>query len=320
MSKHLLKLLDRKFYKTGQTRGADDDEIYQNRVNRNNTVLIPYNYYEKVKFYPYGNSEYENGYIVLISPEKYFTNKNSIEAQGLKLGINLLIFYETREQWASYNPEKYGFKYATSRQKPLGGEYVARIPATTSIENANKISLGYNEKTLKGAGIRVYEYASSEVIRHCKLQLEAIFWLCYNSEEVLKFFGMDETEIDERKTNILTECNKRGLLDYDKLLKQRIINKDKHTICPLCLKELDAHGFFDKVPQAEGREVVDLTVTQLNLFHIKELRVGEFNHVPYNLGWGHHHCNIVVKDSGIFETLNWMKDVVQRNEGYIKLN
>ena len=39
-------LLDRKIYKTGQTRGADDDVIYQNRVGRNSTVLIPYAYFD----------------------------------------------------------------------------------------------------------------------------------------------------------------------------------------------------------------------------------------------------------------------------------
>ena len=38
----LPSLLARKLYKTGQTRGADDDVIYQNRVGRNSTVLIPY--------------------------------------------------------------------------------------------------------------------------------------------------------------------------------------------------------------------------------------------------------------------------------------
>ena len=65
--------------------------------------------------------------------------------------------------------------------------------------------------------------------------------------------------------------------------------------------------------QAEGRVVHDLTVTQLNLFHIQELRFGGLNHRPYNLGWGHHHCNVVVKDSGIIETLHWMKEVVERN-------
>lgn len=65
--------------------------------------------------------------------------------------------------------------------------------------------------------------------------------------------------------------------------------------------------------QAEGRAVHDLTITQLNLFHLQELRVGVANHRPYNLAWGPHHCNVVVKDSGIMETLRWMRDVVMRN-------
>ena len=41
----LPRLIESKIYKTGQTRGADDDVIYQNRVNRNSTVLIPYQVY-----------------------------------------------------------------------------------------------------------------------------------------------------------------------------------------------------------------------------------------------------------------------------------
>ena len=68
--------------------------------------------------------------------------------------------------------------------------------------------------------------------------------------------------------------------------------------------------------QAEGRDVPDLTVTELSLFDIRELRTGEFNHRPYNLGWGHHHCNVVVKDSGIFETLQWMREVLLDNDNY----
>jgi hypothetical protein len=85
------------------------------------------------------------------------------------------------------------------------------------------------------------------------------------------------------------------------------------TICPLCLDELSGAGFFSRLEQAEGREVHDLTVTQLNLYHISQLRYGAYNHRPYNLGWGHHHCNVVVKDSGIIETLQWMHQVVHRN-------
>ncbi|MBO7411125.1 MAG: BstXI family restriction endonuclease, partial [Ottowia sp.] len=99
----------------------------------------------------------------------------------------------------------------------------------------------------------------------------------------------------------------------------RILNAAGHTICPLCLEELSSQGFFNRLAQAEGRETPDLTVTQLNLFHIRELRYGTLNHRPYNLGWGHHHCNVVVKDAGILHTLEWMRSVLDRNiaEGHL---
>jgi hypothetical protein len=62
--------------------------------------------------------------------------------------------------------------------------------------------------------------------------------------------------------------------------------------------------------QAAGREVYDLTITELSLFHVEELRVGRLQHKPYNLGWGHHFCNVVVKDAGIVPTLRWMREVL----------
>lgn len=42
MTNIIPKPVQTKIYKTGQTRGADDDVIYQNRVGRNSTVLIPF--------------------------------------------------------------------------------------------------------------------------------------------------------------------------------------------------------------------------------------------------------------------------------------
>lgn len=105
-----------------------------------------------------------------------------------------------------------------------------------------------------------------------------------------------------------------GLFDLKQLAHLRIIDQEGATICPLCLKRLSADGFFTRMEQAQGRVVPNQTVTQLNLFHIQELRVGVFNHRPYNIGWGHHHCNVVVKDSGIIETLKWMRDVIARND------
>ncbi len=311
----LPKLFKDKLYKTGQTRGADDDVIFQNRVNRNNTVLIPFDYYEKCSVAPDNNGAFENGFIVLIKPEDYFNNrevKKTMEGAGLVLGVNSLLFYETRNQWDSFDPIKYGFQPALSRTAPLGGQYVARVPSTTAASD-QKINYGFNSSGLKGAGIRVYEYASSDRMYLCQLQLEYLYWLCFDSIEISIFCGMTPEGIKIRKDSNLELCKTKGLSNIDTLKDMRMIDNDLNTVCPLCLEKLSAIGFYNRLEQAEGRYVPDLTVTQLNLFHIRELKTGEFNHKPYNLGWGHHHCNIVCKDSGIISTLRWMKDVLERN-------
>jgi hypothetical protein len=318
----LPQLLDRKIYKTGQTRGADDDVIYQNRVSRSSTVLIPYRCWHSCASPQVGGAGYENGFIVLISPSEYFGNPNittELAAKGLKLATNAVVFYETRETWEANNPEKLGWTAAKSRKKPLGGKYVARIAATTATENGGKIIRGFAQTSNKGAGIRVYEYASTDTTAKCRLQLEALFWLCADSKNVAILNGMKLEDVAVRKESIITQCKELGLLETARLTEARILNVSGKAICPLCLEELSGQGFFNRMEQAEGREVTDLTVTQLNLFHIAELRFGVLNHRPYNIGWGHHHCNVVVKDSGILETLDWMRQVINRNikEGYL---
>ena len=102
-------------------------------------------------------------------------------------------------------------------------------------------------------------------------------------------------------------------LKKNELITLRILNKEGFACCPLCLDELSAAGFGTRLIQAAGREVADLTVTEISLFHIDELRVGTLGHRPYNLGWGHHHCNVVAKDSGIMPTLTWLQEIVDRN-------
>lgn len=312
----LPQLLDRKIYKTGQTRGADDDVIYQNRVSRTSTVLIPYPQWGQASSPPDGDTQFANGFIALIPPLHYFGNpqiENELQDQGLEIGRNALVFYQTRAEWNANNPEARGWTPAVSRTSPLGGQYVARISATTAIDNGGKIIRGFTTTQGKGAGIRLFEYASDVVIKHCRIQLEAIFWMCRDALDVAIQNGMSAENAQIRSAHNLQQCERDGLLDLSRLREARIINANGKTICPLCLEELSGAGFFSRLEQAEGREVHDLTVTQLNLFHISELRYGVYNHRPYNLGWGHHHCNVVVKDAGIIETLEWMHKVVKRN-------
>ena len=291
------------------------NQLFGLQHRRNSTVLIPYSEYEQCKNAPTLKGKYENGFIVLIKPEDYF--KEGIEAEvkkkGLKLGKNLLVFYETREQYTKY-PIKKSWKPAKSRKSPLGGQYVARIPATTE-KGKDKIIEGYNSSKLKGAGIRVYEYADDATISACRLQLEFLFWSCYDIDDFLKACSEEEaTKLRTHMREVITDAVKKGLADMEKLKEQRIVNEKGNTICPLCLKPISALEFASKMEQIKGREIPDLTVTNISLFHIHELRSGEFNHRTYNLGWGHHHCNVTVADMGVQGTLDWMKEVLEANK------
>lgn len=312
----LPQLIDRKIYKTGQTRGSDDDEIFQNRVSRSSTVLIPLAHWSSCAVPADGSSAYCSSYIVLVSPDWYMSQPDpeaQLGEQNLVLGVNAVIFYENRKDWEVLPPSSKQWTPATNRTNPLGGEYIARIPANTATSGGEKISEGFNTTSMKGAGIRVYEYASPDTIEATRIQLEAILWLCRDAEEQLVVMGMSRAEMEIRKRWALDSADALGWLDMEKLQQQRIVNEEGFACCPLCLEELSALGFGSRLAQAAGREVSDLTVTEISLFHIRELRVGELGHRPYNLGWGHHHCNVVAKDSGIRETLTWMSSVVGRN-------
>lgn len=233
----LPQLLDRKIYKTGQTRGADDDEIYQNRVSRTGTVLIPYSAWERCR--PGQGVSYENGFIVLISPADYFSGANPdaiLAARGLTLGINALVFYETRELWNAHNPDALAWTPASSRTTPLGGRYLARIPATTAATNGVKINRGFTGTAMKGAGIRVYEYAATATNDACRLQLEMLFWTCHDSEATAVRNGMSAAEAAVRKEDNLAKCRAGNLLDISRLTAARMLDATGTAICPLCLE------------------------------------------------------------------------------------
>lgn len=318
-SVQLPALLQRKFDKTGQTRGAQDSEIYQNRVGRFNTVLIRYElwvvyYWDIVKDDP---GFFETGYTVLLTPKEYFGFDDptaELASVGLALGMNALVFYELRTDWEKHNPDKLMWTEATSRTAPLGGQYVARVHGTTATgKRAAKIHRGFTGG-LKGAGIRVYEYATRETIKQCRTQLSALYWMCENSLQVAVEYGMGESAAKRAHDATIKTASGNGLLDRKRLQDLRMIDLEGYTICPLCLQRLDAHGFYSKETQMEGRETHDLTITEINLFHIQELRPGVFNHRVYNLGWGHHFCNVVVADNGLDNTLSWMYETLATNK------
>lgn len=319
----LPELVDRKLYKTGQTRGATVREIYQNRVGRNSTVLIPFAVWDECRVPDDGSGAYENGFIVLVDPGWYFTSidaERELDSRGVRLGTNALLLFQQRSEWRDFAladgdqlPNGEPFAPATSRVAPLGGTYLARVHSTTAAEGGEAVVRGYNQTSLRGAGIRVYEYASSQALADTRLQLEALFWHCHDSTASVLAAGMSRSDHDDRMRSKLTEAMLAGLLDYDRLQLARMLDDQRRTICPLCLNLISADEFMRRGEQAEGRMTWDNTITEVSLFHIEELRVGKLQHKPYNLGWGHHFCNVVVKDAGIIPTLRWMKGVLENN-------
>jgi hypothetical protein len=313
-------LIDQKLTKSGYTRGATPREIFQNRVTRNNPVLIELEFWEQCRDPHDGTRRYENGSIVLVSPAWYFETPHAddaLAAQGLALGQNaLLLLFRRRHEWNQYGqgrtqlPNGLPFRPAQRREAPLRGTYFARVHATVADEGGGEIVEGYNTTAMRGAGIRVFEYASTETIRATRLQLEALIWLCSDSLEAMISAGMGRHGAQIRRQAVLERAELDGLLDVGRLEAARIVDRDGATVCPLCLGSLSAADFSRRSEQAAGRATYDLTAKELSLFHVQELRVGRLQHKPYNLGWGHHFCNVVVKDAGILPTLDWMRGVL----------
>ena len=309
----LPSLVEEKLTKTRKTRGASPTSIYQNRVVRNGTVLIPFSHWFACP--PPAGETYERGAIALIDAGDYFRDPDALARAGLTLGVDALVFYSQRADWLNHPPSARDWRTATSRTAPLGGQYVARVSGTRSSDDS--IQEGFTSSNSRGAGIRVYEYASKATIERTRLQLEALLWHCYDTQETFERQGVTAQQFAERaawRRSAEEDSSNSDLLDLGKLRAIRALDTDGHTICPLCLEKMSARHFTEKVQQAAGRERFDARLTEASLFHIAELRVGEFGHRPYNLGWGHHRCNVTAGDVGIQQTLQWMREVIARND------
>lgn len=302
LPKEILKKID----KTTMTRGAQPYERvpFQNRVRRWNRAVIPLQFHDSKPA-----EGYENGYVVLVRPEEYFDSSKKQPKkefpQSVVIGNNAFMYYDNRSSWNNFNPQNYDWRprklESDSRRNSTSqdvGEFLARVPATTAeIEVVEGVP----------QGIRFFEYASRHETWKTTMQLAYLAWKTKNIEEFA------DGEISDHLKSVLREFN---LNDDEKLEKLRVL-KNGHACCPLCREIINASELMEKVEQAPGREVVDLTITQVNLFHLKDLKPGEFNHGIYKLGWGHYHCNAVARDNGIENTLQWMESVLI-NEGRVK--
>lgn len=313
----LPKMIADKINKTGYTRGAQPPErvVFQNRVTRNNRAVLPLAVWQARHLPKEG---FENGFVIMVRPREYFEEggltRRTDFPEDVIIGENAFVFYETRADWEAFPPTELGWVpvvhlvngQPAKRRSPKGidqGHYVARAPATTSAE-----------AVVEGSpqGIRHFEYASSETIANTKLQLAWLAWQTEGIDEVVRETGVIDPE--PYRAQITSACAARDLLDEERLEASRVLQGGR-PVCPLCAEPISATGLMTLVEQQEGREVPDLTVTEVNLFHVVDLCPGQYNHREYQVGWGHYHCNTVARDLGVDATLGWMAEVLARN-GY----
>ena len=290
-----------KINKTKQTRGAQPygRVVYQNRVNRNSIAVVPYAFRDRL--HPEG---FERGYVILVRPEDYFSGPGQVRSDfdsEIEIGRNAFLYYDNRQNYERFPPMQ------TWRPRSRGGpgEVVYRLPATTASGNE-----GLARVEGEPQGIRFFEYASSDQIRKTCIQLAMLAWCTEGIEDI-----RTEGSGCEAPATLLREAERLGLWDTARLEELGVLC-GQQTVCPLCKEPIRTSELMSRIQQAEGREVFDLTVTEVNLFHMEDLKPGAYNHRIYALGWGHHHCNAVARDAGVQDTLGWMAKVLRKN-GYI---
>lgn len=310
---NLPKEIVKKIDKTSMTRGAQPYERvpFENRVRRWNRAVVPYAFKGSK---PVGG--YENGYVVMVRPEEYFDPETKEKKEGFPgdiiIGQNAFIYYDNRKDWNDYPPEKYGWepcritldgKEVSKRKAGVvdEGHYLVRVPATTTPGPEG-------ERIVKGIpqGIRFFEYASQEETWKTIMQLAYLAWKTVDIE------NYSTGSIPSHLVSVIQNDNLANTTKFEAIGAM----KNGKTSCPLCLEPVRALDLIERVTQAAGREVVDLTITKANLFHWDSLVPGRFNHQVYKVAWGHYHCNIVARDMGVKQTLDWMEKVLS-NAGRI---
>ena len=262
---------------------------YQNHVLRNNRVIIPFE-----KFDPANLDLYEDGYVVRVLPEQYFSRPNRPKPEfrranaQVQVGVNAFVLYRT---WASYNefPPLGGWRVRSlllngvptaTRERGVVdvGEYVLRLSTH-----------GVNPERQEGApqGIFATEYADEETnyLSKCVLAL-----LIINS--------LNSPYTHGQAGHLIQILRAAGILDYAAFERTGVIRRN-HTCCPLCLKIIRYTEFHDTISFEEsealanaGNQIAGSTrSTIVNLFHLKPLIYHSLTHIPENLGWGHAVCN-----------------------------
>lgn len=269
---------------------------YQNHVNRNSKVIIPYEKLSEVNL-----DNYKDGYVIRLFPSQYFVKKHTVNEEFINnssvvVGENAFVLYRTYEDFENYPPLpawqirsilKYdkGKKEYCIPSKDRGGNMIDRGHYLLRISNS-----GTNKKQNKfegpAQGIFAPEYADSDTNFLCQAVLA---WL------IIKTEGSPYNESDFEHLEAILK--KHNLLDSPHFENDYILHNGK-TTCPLCQKvilhsELNEMISFDDEEGLENStdQVGSTRSTKVNLFHMVPLCYSSLENIPTQVSWGHATCN-----------------------------
>ena len=180
-----------------------------------------------------------------------------------------------------------------------------------------KLDIKINQKKpdQKGLGNCDFDFATTEVLEKTLYQLSMmILKISGIKEEIEKRdASIKRSEIDEGEKSIIEYCVKNNLYDLKRLKSVGALNEKEVPVCPLCKEIIEPSSLFETKKQVEGREVVHNTQSEIVLMHIEALVPMKLNHRPYNLGWGHEHCNKIQGEHSIEKTLENLKRILRAN-------
>jgi len=269
---------------------------YQNHVNRNSKVIIPYEKLSEVTL-----SNYKDGYVIRLFPSQYFSSKNVVKEcfinnHSVIVGDNAFVLYRTYEDFNNYPPQpeweirsilRYDKKkkiYCIPSNDRRGdiidcGHYLLRISNSGTNKKQNKFEG-------PAQGIFAPEYADANTNFLCQAVLA---WL------IIKTEGSPYNEADFEHLEAI--LRKHNLIDSPHFENDYILHNGK-TTCPLCQKviqysELNEIISFDDEEGLENStdQVGSTRSTKVNLFHMVPLCYSSLENIPTQVSWGHATCN-----------------------------
>lgn len=269
---------------------------YQNHVNRNSKVIIPYEKLNEVNL-----ENYKDGYVIRVFPTQYFESKHVITEEfcdndAVVIGENAFVLYRTYEDYADlpplpdweirsvmkYNPEteKYDIPVKDRRGDIIDvGHYLLRI----SNSGTNKKQ---NQFEGPAQGIFAPEYADANTNFLCQ---SVLAWLIINTGDS----PYNIEDFDHLKAIL----SKHNLLNSPHYEKEYLMHNGK-TTCPLCQKIIkhselnECISFDDEEGLTNSTEQVGSTrSTKVNLFHMVPLCYASLENIPIQVSWGHATCN-----------------------------